>query len=419
MTAYIIESGAMLSLLYVFLILYMRKTTFFKLNRLIFIAGTVLCLIMPLADINTRIASESPIPLINITAAITGTEGEIIKTPGSIGYLSVVKIIYWIGAATVMLITSISLVHTLKAIKEANPEKKGKYRIGIAEKPSFSFLNFLIINKNDYSFYPEIINHEMAHINRRHSADLLFFSVITILHWYNPLIWIALNELKMLHEYEADEDVIKQGTDAQKYQLLLVKKAVGTERFQLASSFNHSKLKKRIMMMQSKKTNKWMVLSYLGLIPAMLLGFCFCSNRENSQSDKGNLNEVAVISFKTEKNDSLPQKTSEENPVPFNEIESKPSFDGGDINNFSKWVNGQLVYPKSAKDAGVQGKVTVSFKVNTDGSVSDIEIIEGVCSSIDDEVIRVINLSPKWTPGKKKNKEVACKMLLLVIFMLN
>lgn len=84
----------------------------------------------------------------------------------------------------------------------------------------------------------------MAHINRRHSADLLFFSVITILHWYNPLIWIALNELKMLHEYEADEDVIKQGTDAQKYQLLLVKKAVGTERFQTGQQLQSQQIKK-------------------------------------------------------------------------------------------------------------------------------------------------------------------------------
>ena len=82
------------------------------------------------------------------------------------------------------------------------------------------------------------------------------------LQWFNPLVWILRTELKMLHEYEADEAVINQGIDAKQYQLLLVKKAVGAQRFQLANGFNHAKLKNRITMMQSTKTNKFRRLLY-------------------------------------------------------------------------------------------------------------------------------------------------------------
>ena len=94
------------------------------------------------------------------------------------------------------------------------------------------------------------------------------------------------------------------------------------------------------------------------------------------------------------------EEVIEEEAIPFQLVEDKPSFMGGDANTFSKWVNERLVYPEIAKENGVQGRVTLQFTVNTDGSVSNVKVLRGVDSSLDKEAVRVVSMSPKWTPGK-------------------
>jgi len=108
----------------------------------------------------------------------------------------------------------------------------------------------------------------------------------------------------------------------------------------------------------------------------------------------------------------------EEEEIPFMIVEEKPKFQGGDENAFTKWVYDRLVYPDIAKENGVQGKVTISFLVNTDGSISDVKILRGVDSSLDKEAIRVISSSPKWTPGKQRNKPVKVRYNFPIIFQL-
>ena len=93
--------------------------------------------------------------------------------------------------------------------------------------PSFSFMNHVVISRSDYDGHPEILTHECAHAGHHHSADMLFMSLVCALQWFNPLVWMMRSELRMMHEYEADEAVLKQGVDATQYQLLLVRKAVG------------------------------------------------------------------------------------------------------------------------------------------------------------------------------------------------
>ena len=99
-------------------------------------------------------------------------------------------------------------------------------------------------------------------------------------------------------------------------------------------------------------------------------------------------------------------------------VEEKPCFQGGDSNAFSKWVNSRLVYPEIAKENGVQGKVTLQFTINTDGSVSDVKVLRGVDPSLDKEAVRVVSSSPKWTPGKQRDKPVAVTYTFPVIFQL-
>ena len=112
------------------------------------------------------------------------------------------------------------------------------------------------------------------------------------------------------------------------------------------------------------------------------------------------------------------EEVVEEEDIPFMFVEEKPKFQGGDENNFTKWVAERLVYPEIAKENGVQGRVTLSFRVNTDGSVSDVKVLRGVDPSLDKEAVRVVSMSPKWTPGRQRNKAVRVIYQFPVIFQL-
>ena len=112
------------------------------------------------------------------------------------------------------------------------------------------------------------------------------------------------------------------------------------------------------------------------------------------------------------------EETIEEEAIPFQLVEEKPSFNGGDANEFSKWVNSRLVYPEIAKENGVQGRVTLQFTVNADGTVSNVKVLRGVDSSLDKEAVRVVSSSPKWKPGKQRERAVKVTYTFPVIFQL-
>ena len=108
----------------------------------------------------------------------------------------------------------------------------------------------------------------------------------------------------------------------------------------------------------------------------------------------------------------------EEEAIPFELIEQKPSFQGGDANEFSKWVNSKLVYPEIAKENGVQGRVTLQFTVEADGRVTNVLVLRGVDESLDKEAVRVVQMSPRWTPGRQRDRAVKVTYTFPVIFEL-
>ena len=112
------------------------------------------------------------------------------------------------------------------------------------------------------------------------------------------------------------------------------------------------------------------------------------------------------------------EEVVEEEAIPFQLVEEKPSFQGGDANQFSKWVNQRLVYPEIAKENGVQGRVTLQFTVEKDGSITKVKVLRGVDPSLDKEAVRVVSMSPKWKPGKQRDRAVPVTYTFPVIFQL-
>ena len=428
MIAYLITSGLLLSVFYAFFMLFMRKTTFFTFNRFALLAGSLLCLALPLVhwDFSGTVVADA-IPTLTLPEAVVSAEG---GTPGAadkgISWLEAVSEIYLLGALTVLIMNILSIIQTYRVIASGEHIRKDGFKVTIVDAPvaSFSFLGHIVISREDFTANPVILTHEMTHVRNHHSIDVLLFSIITVLHWYNPLVWLARAELKMLHEYEADDSVINKGVNAADYQLLLVRKAVGEHRFRLANGFNHTKLSNRITMMMSKKTNGWIRLAYVACVPLLACMLCFCtSNKPASETteltedaldtEQQDINEVAVIGFNS---DSATAEDDE--PVPFQLAEVKPMFQGGDANNFAKWVNAHMVYPQDAKDAGKQGRVILQFTVNKVGKMENIRVLRGCYQSLDEEALRVVKSSPEWKPGMMEGKAVSVTYTFPIVFQL-
>ena len=194
-------------------------------------------------------------------------------TTASTPFLPIVLLgIYVIGMLAYWFMVIRSFIEVWKMIASHPKQwKDGCWLVIIPEKiPSFSWSNYIVISEEDYRNYPQVLVHERMHYLCRHSYDILFFTIVHALHWFNPMVWLIRTELKQLHEFEADQGVINQGIDATQYQLLLVKKAVGKKLYNIANGFNHTKLQKRITMMIQEKTNGWERLKWLVTVPVVM-----------------------------------------------------------------------------------------------------------------------------------------------------
>ena len=408
---YIGRSSLYLALFYAFFLLVMRRTTFFRLNRILLLAGTVACFLLPMLRLRTV---EVPFLMAGpLTEA--ASEPELTAGPSAASPFPYLELMYAIGFLAVLGWTVAALVRMRRTIGKGAVTRLDdgtKLVLVDGDIPSFSWGRTIVMSRKDAEANPVIRLHEEAHIRKAHTLDILLFTAVTLIHWFNPLVWITLSELKLLHEYEADDAVLNHGIDATQYQLLLVRKAVGEKRFTLANGFQHAKLKNRIDMMLKTPSSGWKRLSWLAILP-FLAGTMFLCNPVRAKVVSADLSETVLSETAPA---ALPDTTK---VIPFATVEVKPTFNGGDANEFSKWVNENLKYPKAAKDAGVQGRVTLQFTVYPDGSVRDTKILRGVNPDLDAEALRVVSASPNWTPGYVKGEPVKVTYTFPVIFKLS
>ena len=408
---YIARSSLYLALFYAFFLLVMRRTTFFRLNRILLLAGTVACFLLPMLRLRTV---EVPFLMAGpLTEA--ASEPALTAGPSAASPFPYLELLYAIGFLAVLGWTAVAMVRMYRTIRKGAATRldSGIWLILTeADIPSFSWGRTIVMSRKDAEQNPVIRLHEEAHIRKAHTLDILLFTAVTLVHWFNPLVWITLSELKLLHEYEADDAVLNHGIDATQYQLLLVRKAVGDKRFTLANGFQHAKLKNRIDMMLKSPSSGWKRLSWLAILP-FLAGTMFLCNPVRAKVVSSDLSETVLTETAPA---ALPDTTK---VIPFATVEVKPMFNGGDAIEFSKWVNENLKYPQAAKDAGVQGRVTLQFTVYPDGSVRDTKVLRGVNPDLDAEALRVVSASPNWTPGYVKGEPVKVTYTFPVIFKLS
>ena len=297
---YILKTSICLTGFYLFYRLLLSKETFHRFNRVALLGILLLSQLIPFCEITVPEESEVQQTLLTIEQILTladhvpQTEVEVL--PSSIPlWLPVLLCIYLLGILFFLGRNLYSLSHMLRLLHGGRQEKLEKgITLIIHDKniAPFSWMKYVVISEKDLQENgKEILIHEMAHVHNRHSIDLLISDICIIFQWFNPTSWLLKQELQNIHEYEADETVIRQGVNAKQYQLLLIKKAVGTRLYSMANSFNHSKLKKRITMMLKEKSSPWARMKYLYVRPVAAITLTAFAHPEISNE----LNEISTI----------------------------------------------------------------------------------------------------------------------------
>ena len=410
---YIARAGLYLSLFYAFYLLVMRRTTFFRLNRALLLAGSYLCLLLPFIRLRTATEAFGAAQALTMVGGVGGGEPAKQALRTAFPWQTVLLALYLAGASVTLAFYLISARQMRRVIRRAEKSQREGCDLLLLDEniPSFSWGRTVVMSRQDLQENPAIFTHEQMHVRCRHSLDLLLFLPLQLLFWWNPLVWITREELRLLHEYEADEGVLQKGIDATQYQLLLVRKAVGEQRFSLASGFQHAKLKNRIEMMLKPTSSVWMRWSYLALIPVLAMFMFACNPNKKSKTPAPEAVEqeapaaTETAGYTITVTDEPEAVASEKEAVPFSLIEHKPGFNGGDANEFSRWVNSQLKYPEQAKKDGAQGRVLLQFTVGADGVVRDVKVLRSVREDLDAEAVKVVSSSPKWEPGYNADGE--------------
>lgn len=394
-----------------------------------------------------------------------------IIAPETSVWIRVVLWIYIVGIIATLLKFLWSYVRLMHIIRSGRKEKRNGYTLVVVDNAGispFSWRKYVVVgDPQDADEHSAVMVHELRHLSAGHSIDIFIARLYAILVWYNPVSWLMIDELKTVHEYEADEAVIDSGANLKEYQMLLIKKTAGARLPSLANSLNHSKLQKRVTMMYQSKSKLAGKFSTLALLPALAIGMAVVSipavasvisdaseatlvesnhkvskNSDNTEMtavlaapvadavSSGEIETSERMDANTEIPDPVVSENAVEDPVEaelpserergevYVAVEKQAEFPGG-IQALMQWLSMNVRYPEDAMKNDAQGRVIVKFVVNPDGSISDPTVLKSVEPSLDQEAIRVVMAMPKWEAAENNGQKVASYFNLPIAFKLS
>jgi len=476
---YLLKLNLALIVLFGFYKLMFSGDTFFALRRATLIGMCLVAMLVPGLNCSYWInKSVGMVSMANEYAAIVLPAVTI--TPGgggAIGWETTAMTIYTMVACLLLLRFFWQLVSIVRLRNKCRTTDINGTKVYLLESDEgpFSFFNWIFINptKHNRQETDEIMTHELAHCRQLHSIDVLFTELFAIVFWANPFVWLLKREVRLNLEYLADNNVLAGGTDSKKYQYHLLGLAYRKNVATISNNFNVLPLKKRIKMMNKKRTKRIAKVKYALYIP-LAAALLVVSNIETVARDIANVAKampMAKASVKQEKmvdlsfsnkatvavesrknvqsteaierkdnkmevqadnrNSEMSAQKVEETTEVANEesaekgpkkspkkvydyIENMPTFNG----NLNQWLLQNMKYPVEAMNKKEQGKVIVQFIVSENGEVSEPKIIRSVSPALDKEACRIVLAMPKWNPGKLKGKPVAVRYMLPITFRL-
>lgn len=409
---YLIKVSVSLALFYGLYILFLKSDTLLKIRRIFFLFSIFFSFLFPLFTIEIPLDQEQEvqIPAYWLSQIEIGTQAG--YSPATETPINIWSIVF-IALSVVSLLFIIRLFIQLFSIVRLRINNESKkiddFRIiKMSNKTTspFSFFHWIFIDSevsNDQKL-AEILAHEQIHAKQLHSIDMILSEIVCICFWWNPFVWLLKREIKLNLEYLADEGVLKAGFDNKAYQYILLQTTCTNSNIPIINNFNVSQLKKRITMMNKKRSSIIVSVKYFLVIPvaiALILGNAV----EASQSIIDNLSSEKVLDIN-------------QDGEPYTIVEQMPTYVGG-TDAMYKYIGENLKYPVKAQEAGIQGRITIRFVIKKTGEVADITIIRGVDPSLDSEAIRIVKEMPKWNPGKQGGKEVDVYFTLPIVFRLS
>ena len=434
---YILKSSLCLAAFYLFYRLLLSRETLHRFNRMALLGVLLLSAVVPLIEVSTEQPTGVGQGMLTLEEWLVLSEAmpEVSSTPveeARAVWPLVLLAVYGVGVLFFLGRNLLSLIRLGQLLRGTQREDIHRYVVeaprillfvherGIAP---FSWMRCIVIARKDLEEDGRpILLHELAHIRCGHSWDLLLADLCCFMQWFNPAAWLLKQELQAVHEYEADEAVLRAGVNAREYQLLLIKKAVGTRLYSMANSLNHSKLKKRITMMQRRKSNPWARAKLLYVLPLAAVAVAAFARPEvsgvSNELSAAKVTDLAeIMKAESVKSVAVPQDTAKSSRsqhgatnVPRLEDYRIPEFPGGKEAQI-KFLQENMRYPQEAREKGIEGKVIVKFSVADDtGEILNPRVIRSVHPALDAEALRLVKAMPRWTwigdLEKKKLKSV-------------
>jgi TonB family protein len=467
---FILESGISLAFMAMIYVLFLRKETFFRLNRL-FLLGTVLfSVVLPFLKFRVyepravMLSEITVTPYRNVLEAITvygndlsATVEQAVLSVSLIGWIYLAGVVFFLGRFL------FRLVQIALLIQKNEVRKYDRLRLVFLENPNspFSFLNYVFVSRllQNSEGYDRMMAHELEHVKQGHSLDVIILEVLTTFQWFNPFMWMLRRAIRENHEFLADQAVLRSGIDRGYYKKLLLSQFAGGQLI-LTNNFNYSLIKNRIKMMSKIKSSKLAnVKITLGVLTALALIIVFaCEQKETEMQENqitgkeaititstlledgrmkmegtaedmeefkkrfANVNSFEIETdslgniFLVQKKEEMPNTLTGDEQI-FFIVEEMPEFPGGE-QALRKFIANNIEYPVSAQENGIQGKVYVTFVVDKNGEVANARIARGVDPSLDQEALRVVNSLPKWIPGKQRGQNVNVSYTVPINFAL-
>lgn len=453
MAIYLIKINVALMLLYGFYRLTVSRDTFFGLRRLTLWLIYAVALMVPALNLEYWVRDTPTMASMANVYADTFYPVVVVKAQApSITWMDMLLGIYWAGVAVLSLRLVWQLFSIIRlAVISRKQEVEGiTVHLLRGEGSPFSFFRWVFMYPStleDRQLH-EVMVHECTHVSGLHSLDTLFSELFSIACWFNPFAWLMKQEVRMNLEYLADESVLSDGNARKSYQYHLLGLAYRQPKdsTKIANNFNLLPLKKRIKMMNKRRTSEIGKAKYLLFAP-LAGALLMVSNIESVAREIGEqIPEVAEVQQKAEQ--ALNADVAVANPmakaeeakaaelakaeakasdvtapadttknVVYDVTETMPQFPGGQ-GVMMKYLAANIKYPASAVKAKKQGRVIVAFVIQKDGSVTNARIVKSVDPELDAEALRIVKAMPNWTPGTQDGKPVDVNYTIPVVFSL-
>ncbi|MGP1422501.1 MAG: M56 family metallopeptidase [Prevotella fusca] len=417
MIMYFLKLNISLILLFCFYKLMFSSDTFFSWRRATLIGMYFIAILIPGFDCSDWVNNHPGMAsMASDYASIILPAVSVTSEKGAVVDWEIVALaIYCIVVSVLLLRFSWQLVSIIRLRNKCQIGYVNGTEVYLLEgnESPFSFFRWIFLNpeKHNRRELDEILMHEQAHCRQLHSIDVLFAELFVVFFWINPFVWLLKREVRLNLEYLADSNVLASGKDSKEYQYHLLgltyRKNVAT----ISNNFNVLPLKKRIKMMNKKKTKGLVKMKYALYIPLVAMLLVVSNIEMVARSVTGIKHDVATVTTSVEQQRNKKQQQSGE---VYTVTEIMPTF----RENVNLWLSKKVKYPAAAVKKKEEGRVIIKFIISPTGEVQKPQIIRSVSPSLDKEALRVISSMPKWNPGKQNGKPVAVYYTLPISFKL-